>query len=396
MFSIEIILLYTGVLLLLSIFASKISEKISVPALLAFIVIGMLAGSEGIGGIYFDDPWIAKFVGIIALNFIIFSGGMETDWNHVRSIVIPGSLLSTLGVIGTAAITGLFAVKIMGLSLIEGMLLGSIVSSTDAPAVFGILKSKAINLKGKLRPLLEFECASNDPMAIFLTLGFMGILTSQGSGLLSLVPVLLLNIILGLVIGYFMASVTVYLMKNLHLGYHGLYPVLSIALMLMTYAVATVSKGNGFIAVYIMGLFLSKYDFGHKKNVRKFIEGLAWFMQIAIFLTLGLLVFPSQAFPMIPKGLLIAAALIFVARPLSVFLCLLPYKIPVNEKALISWVGLKGSTAVILAIFPLLAGITHAKDMFNVVFVIVLISVLVQGTSIPFVSRILKTDEPPQ
>lgn len=392
MYSIEVILLYTAALLLVSVLSSKISDKIAVPALLAFIVIGMLAGSEGLGGIYFDDPWIAKFIGIVALNFIIFSGGIETNWEHIRSIATPSFLLSTVGVVVTAIITGVFAVNVMGLSLIEGLLLGSIVSSTDAPAVFSILKSKQINLKGKLRPLLELESASNDPMAVFLTLGFMGMLASQGGSLLDLFPLLLLDMVLGLVIGYVMSKIGLYFMNNLHLSYHGLYPVLSIAMMLMTYAVATVAKGNGFIAVYIAGLLMSKYQFLHKKNVLKFHEGLAWFMQITMFLTLGLLVFPSQAFPLITKALLIAAVLMFVARPLSVFLCLFPFKMPFNEKILISWVGLKGATAIILAIFPLLSDVSHGKDIFNVVFVIVMISVLIQGTSIPFVSKMLKVE----
>ena len=391
---IENILLYTGVLFLLSVISSKISDRMAVPALLAFIVIGMLAGSEGLGGIYFDDPWIAKFIGIVALNFILFSGGMETNWKHMRSIALPGLMLATLGVVITAVVTGLFAVKIMGLSLVEGLLLGSIVSSTDAAAVFSILRNKHIHLKGTLQPLLELESGSNDAMAVFLTLGFLGILASQAGSLAGLFPLFLLDMALGLIIGYVMSRIGIYLMNNLHLGYHGLYPVLSIALMLIAYAVATIVKGNGFIAVYLVGLLMSREDFQHKKNIQKFHEGWAWLMQVAMFLTLGLLVFPSQVVPMISPGVLISAAVIFAARPLSVFVCLLPFKMPINEKLLVSWVGLKGAAAIILAIFPLLAGIGHAKEIFNVVFVVVLISVFVQGTSIPYVSKMLRVDTP--
>ncbi|MFA5183810.1 MAG: potassium/proton antiporter [Syntrophales bacterium] len=396
MLPIENILLYIGILLLLSVFSSKISDKMAVPALLAFIVIGMLAGSEGLGGIYFDDPWIAKFIGIVALNFIIFFGGMETDWKHMRSIALPGVMLATLGVVITALVTGLFAAMIMGWSLIEGLLLGAIVSSTDAAAVFSILRSRHIHLKGTLQPLLELESGSNDPMAAFLTLGFLGILANQGVSLVGLLPLFLLDMVLGLIIGYIMSRIGIYLMNRLHLGYHGLYPVLSIALMLIAYAIATIIKGNGFIAVYLVGLLMSREEFQHKKNIQKFHEGWAWLMQIAMFLTLGLLVFPSQAISMVSLGVLISAALIFAARPLAVFLCLLPFKMPINEKLLVSWVGLKGAAAIILAIFPLLTGIGHAKDIFNVVFVVVLISVFFQGTSIPYVSRLLKVDLPLQ
>ncbi|OGX15762.1 MAG: K+/H+ antiporter [Omnitrophica WOR_2 bacterium RBG_13_41_10] len=392
--AIETIILWAAVLTLISVLASKLSDRFALPALLLFLVIGMLAGSGGIGGIYFDDYGIAKSIGIIALIFIIYSGGLDTPWKSVKPLFFPGLVLSTAGVLITATVIGFFAVLILKFSLLEGLLLGSIVSSTDAAAVFSVLRSRKISLKGNLRPFLELESGSNDPMAVFLTIGCIGLLANPSSSVLNLIPFFVLNMGVGLLMGYCMSRVSIFLINKSKLEYESLYPVLTIALILFTYALTTVIKGNGFLAVYLLGLMMSRSDFVNKRSIIRFYEGIAWLMQIAMFLTLGLLVFPSQIVPIIVSGLLIAAVLILFARPISVFLCLMPFNFNFAEKTMISWVGLRGAVPIILATFPLLAGIAQAHAIFNIVFFVVLTSVLVQGTSIPVISKILKVTAP--
>ena len=389
---VETILLWAAVLMFASVLSSKISNKFAVPVLLLFLGVGMLAGSEGIGKIYFDNVQMAKNIGILALIFIIFSGGLDTNWKDTKSILIPGVLLATIGVFATAIVTGLFAVYILNFSLLEGILLGSIVSSTDAAAVFAILRSKRISLKKPLKPLLELESGSNDPMAIFLTMGFLSLLTVKGAGIVSLIPRFVLDMGMGALVGYLMAQAMSFFMKRLKLDYDGLYPVVTISLILFTYVFAVFLKGNGILAVYLAGLGLGQAEFPNKKSIMKFHDGLAWISQIAMFVTLGLLVFPSHLVPFIGSGLLVTLVLMFVARPVSVFLCLLPFNFSALKKIMLAWVGLRGSMPIILATFPLAAGIAQAETIFNIVFFIVIASVFIQGTSIPLVSRLLKLD----
>lgn len=390
----ETILLWVAVLLFVSVISSKISDRFAVPVLLLFLAIGMLAGSEGIGRIYFDNAQIAKSLGIVTLVFIIFSGGLDTNWKDSKSIVLPGILLSTIGVLVTAIITGFFAVYILKFSFFEGMLLGSIVSSTDAAAVFAVLRSRRISLKKPLKPLLELESASNDPMAIFLTLGFISLLTIKGAGLVSLVPRFALDMGMGALIGFLMARAIVFIVKRLRLDYEGLYPVITISLVLFTYVISVFLKGNGILAVYLAGLGLGQAEFPNKKFILKFHDGLAWISQIAMFVTLGLLVFPSHLVPLMGAGLLITLLLMVVARPVSVFLCLLPFRLSFPKKMMVAWVGLRGSVPIILATFPFTAGLPQADVYFNVVFFVVVASVFIQGTSIPIVSKMLKLDAP--
>ena len=381
-------------LALLSIVSSKLSDRFAVPAFLLFLTIGMLAGSEGLGGIYFDNYRIAKSIGVVALIFIIFSGGLDTTWKTVKPLLLPGLILSTAGVVMTALIVGVCAMGIFKFSLAEGLLLGAIVSSTDVAAVFSVLRLRKISLKGHLKPLLELESGSNDPMAVFLTLGFLGIITRSGSSFLQLLPLFVLDMGIGLLLGYAMSRLCVELVNRIKLEYEGLYPVLTIALVLLTYSLTTLTRGNGFLAVYVLGLMMSREEFVQKRSLIRFHEGMAWLMQITMFLTLGLLVFPSQIVPVVGSGLLIAVILIFLARPLSIFVCLLPFNFRFPEKVMIAWVGLRGAVPVILATFPLLAGIPQAHLIFNVVFFVVVASVLIQGTSIPMVSRLLGVNAP--
>ncbi len=392
--SFEFWLFFISLLIFISVISSKVLDRFAVPVLLVFLGIGILAGSEGIGRIYFDNAVFAKSLGTVALIFIIFSGGLDTDWKETKPVILPGIILSTLGVLITAVVTGFFAVYILNFSLLEGMLLGSIVSSTDAAAVFTTLRSKNISLKKPLKPLLEFESGSNDPMAVFLTVGVISLITVQGTKFISLVPSFIIDMGMGLAVGYVMAKFSLFLIKRLNLEYEGLYPVIMISLVLLTFTIAGFVKGNGFLAVYVAGLMLGKVEFQNKRMIKKFHDGIAWLMQIVMFVTLGLLVFPSQMLPYIWKGLLITVLLMVVARPAGVLISLLPFKMKFAKKLMISWVGLRGSVPIILATFPLTAGIDQANVIFNIVFFVVAISVFIQGTSIPIVSKLLGLDAP--
>ncbi len=390
----ENILLIGSVIVFISVLAGKTSFRIGVPTLIFFLAIGMLAGSEGIGKIPFDDPGIAQFIGIIALNFILFSGGFETDWHSVRPIMWQGITLSVFGVLLTTLTLGLFVWWVTDFSIYEGLLLGAIVSSTDAAAVFSILRSKSLALKGNIRPTLEFESGSNDPMAYILTIVFIGLVQNGQQSFWSVLPLFLTQLLLGGALGFLFGLASKYVINNIKLDYEGLYPVLSITLMLLTYSVTTSVGGNGFLAVYVSALYLGNQDLLHKRTIMKMFDGLAWLMQIILFVVLGLLVFPSHIVPVIGIGLLISGFLIFVARPLSVFLTLAPFRLKTRTKLFVSWVGLRGAVPIVFATFPLMAGLEQAEMIFNIVFFITLTSVLLQGTSIPLVAKWLHVSLP--
>ncbi len=391
----EYLLMGVAVLLLLSVISSKASTQLGVPTLVLFLAIGMLAGSDGPGGIYFNNPWLAQSLGTVALIFILFSGGLDTRWNEIKPILWKGAILSTLGVMLTAIIAGYAVYSLLDFSLLEAMLLAAIISSTDAAAVFSILRSRQISLKGELRPLLELESGSNDPMAIFLTTSLIVLIQNPTTPLAALIPMFAQQMALGAVFGYLLGKAMADVINRIRLDYQGLYPVLTISLILIIYAITSALGGNGFLAVYLAGLTLAKHTFIHKRSLLQYHDSLAWLMQIAMFLTLGLLVFPSQLLPIAGIGLLICFVLMFLARPISVLLCLLPFrKMTLEDRIMVSWVGLRGAVPIILATFPLVSGINKADMIFNIVFFVVLTSVLVQGSSIPFVARRLGVDEP--
>jgi cell volume regulation protein A len=394
--SVDHILLAAALLLLLSVIASKTSGRSGVPALIFFLLIGMLAGSEGPGGVEFDDPWLAQSLGVIALAFILFAGGLDTDWKSVRPVAHYGLALATVGVLLTALCLGAFVSVMLGYPLSQALLLGAIVSSTDAAAVFAVLRSKNVGLRGHLKPLLEFESGSNDPMAVFLTAGLIRFVMVPATSLTDLLVGFVLQMSLGAAAGYAMGRGTVLLVNRIRLEYEGLYPVLTLSLVLLTYGATATIGGNGFLAVYCAGLVIGNRDLIHKKSVMRFHDGLAWLMQIAMFLSLGLLVFPSRLLPIMGVGLVVSLFLMFVARPLSVLLVLAPARLPFRDKLLVSWVGLRGAVPIVLATFPLVADVPRADALFDLVFFIVLTSVLMQGTSIPLVARWLGVDAPLQ
>src|SRR5690554_1270890 len=392
--TIENILLVGSILLFVSIVVGKTSYKFGVPTLILFLAIGMLAGSDGIGGIHFDNPRIAQFIGIVSLNFILFSGGLDTNWTSVKPILREGLVLSTLGVLLTALSLGTFVWFVTDFTIYESMLLGSIVSSTDAAAVFSILRSKNLALKTNLRPTLELESGSNDPMAYVLTIAFLTLVINQDQGLASIIPMFLLQMSLGAIAGFAFGRISKYLINNIKLGFEGLYPVLVIALMFITFSATDFVGGNGFLAIYICAVYLGNQDLIHKKTILKMYDGLAWLMQIVLFLTLGLLVFPSQVLPYMGIGLLISLFLIIVARPVSVFLSLVFFKMKLRRRFYISWVGLRGAVPIVFATYPLLAGIDKANMIFNIVFFISLTSILIQGTTLSIVAKWLNVALP--
>lgn len=393
-FTSEYLLLGASVLLLLSVFASQASGRVGVPALSLFLAIGMLAGSDGPGGIHFDNPALAQSLGVVALAFILFAGGLDTEWGKVRQVLGKGLILATVGVGITALLVGWFATTVLKVSWLEGLLIGSIVSSTDAAAVFAVLRSRRVSLRGQLKPLLELESGSNDPMAVFLTVGVIGLLTGITGSVFDLIPQFVLQMTLGAALGYGMGAAMAWLVNRLRLEYSGLYPVLTLSLVLFAYSTTATIGGNGFLAVYVAGIIMGKSEFSRKRSLLQFHDGLAWLMQIVMFLTLGLQVFPSQLVPVASDGLLLSLFLMVCARPIAVFATLSFSRISLREKIMVSWVGLRGAVPIILATFPLVAGVRQAPMIFNVVFFIVLTSVLLQGTSIPILARWLKVDAP--
>jgi cell volume regulation protein A len=385
--TIELTFLVASVLLIISIIATRASNRFGVPALILFLAIGMLAGSEGPGRIDFADYQLAQTIGVIALIYILFSGGLDTDWQAIRPVLIQGALLANVGVLLSALIVSLFAVWVLQIGWIEALLLGAVVSSTDAAAVFSVMRDRAVNLKHNLEPLIELESGSNDPIAVFLTLGITGLIMTPGSSLFSLIPDFILQMVLGAGGGYLMGLLIVLAINWIRLKQEGLYVVFTLGLILLTYAATALIGGNGFLAVYLAGIVIGNKNIVHKRSILRFHDGIAWLMQITMFLSLGLLIFPSQLLPVAVPGLLLALFLIFVARPLSVFASLFWFRRSWRELFMVSWAGLRGAVPIVLATFPLLAGVPSAGLIFNVVFFIVLISVLLQGLTIAQVAR---------
>ena len=379
-----------SLLLLISILLSKTSHRLGIPSLILFLLLGMLAGSEGIGGIYFDDSSIAQFIGNIALVFIIFSGGLDTKWSEVKPILWRGIVLSTIGVFITAISLGFFINWCTDFSFMESLLIGSIVSSTDAAAVFAIFRSRGKQkLKNNLEPTLEFESASNDPMAYFLTTTMIFLIMNPSTSIESTIILLVKSLSLGALLGVVFGKGMVFLTNKVSLHIPALYPVRTIALALLTFSVSYLVGGNGLISVYIAALILGNSTFAHKKAQIQFFDGIAWLMQIIMFITLGLLVFPSQIVPVIGIGLIISFFLILVARPMAIFLCLIPFKVAVKDQVFISWVGIRGAVPIILATFPIAAGLGSAHMIFNIIFFITITSALLQGSTINIFAQYL-------
>jgi len=392
--TLEVIFIITAGLLFLSVAASKISARIGVPSLFLFIGIGILAGSDGPGGIWFDNYIVASDISIMALALILFSGGLETDISEIRPVLKRGAILSTLGVFITAGLVGIFVHAILGLDLMTGMLIGAIISSTDAAAVFGILRTRQLGLPRQLRSLLELESGSNDPMAVFLTIGLVTLVASKGSHPAEILVLFVTQISFGLLAGWGAGRLITFVLRKFRLEYEGLYPIFTIASVLAVYGTTALLDGSGFLAVYIMGIIIGNQNFAHRRSILRFHNATGWLMQIVMFITMGLLVFPHQLPEILLPALGVTFFLIFIARPIAIGLCLFPFRIPLREWAFISWVGLKGAVPIVLGIFPLLHKIPDAQIIFNIVFFVVLVSLILQATSIPWVAKKLGLVEP--
>lgn len=394
--SLEWIFIILSALVILSVLTIKFSIRFGVPSLVLFIAIGMLAGSDGPGGIEFDNPYLVQSMGITALVLILFAGGLETEWAGVRPILWRGLSLSTIAVLFTGLLVGVFVSWVQGFSFLEGLLLGAIVSSTDAAAIFMMLRSRNANLPKRLTQLLEFESGSNDPMAVMLTIALIRLLMEPSTSFGELVAFFVVEMVVGTVVGIAMGEIMRRAFNALDLRVEGIYLVLSVALVLMTYGLTTFLHGSGFLAVYLAGLSMQRKPFVHQQNVLRFHDGLAWLMQVTMFLMLGLQVFPARLVPVAWVGILVSLFLIIVARPAAVHLSLAFSSMPFREQTLVAWAGLRGSVPIILATFPLLAGVKQADTIFHLVFFITLTSVFIQGTTIVWASHLLKIDASPQ
>ncbi|MDR2556102.1 MAG: potassium/proton antiporter [Bacteroidales bacterium] len=393
------ILLIGSVLLFFSVLAGQGSQRIGVPALLLFLAVGILAGSEGLftlisgvpdSGIHFDNPLLVQYIGIVALCFILWSGGMDTKWKQVRPVLWAGTSLSILGTIVTALATGVFVWLVSDFTLVEGLLLGSVTASTDAAAVFSILRSRSLSLRHNLRPLLEFESGSNDPIAFLLTILFIEIWKSPGVGFAPFLLQFLTDMIIGAGVGFVMGWISVKVINRIKTQYIGLFTVAVISFVFFTYSFTELIGGNGFLAVYIAGIFFGNHKIVHKENIESSFDGFAWLMQVVLFVVLGLQVYPSQEWQVLGIGFAVSLFMIIVARPLSVFICLAFSKFDIKSKLFVSWVGLRGAAPIVFATYPMVAGVEKASAIFHIVFFIAFTSMLIQGTSIPIVGKWLK------
>ena len=401
--SAELLLLTGSVLFFISMLLGKAGHRFGVPVLLLFLLVGMVFGSDGFG-LQFENVQTAQMIGTICLTIILFSGGLDTKFNEIRPVIGPGVVLATLGVLITALVTGFFIWWLsghmfagLGIGFLTALLLASTFSSTDSASVFGILRSKGLVLKNNLRPMLELESGSNDPMAYMLTIMFMGIIqsgTEPQIGMVLLQTVIQLTV--GAACGYLGGKAAVSIINRIRMDNASLYPILLLILGIFIFAATYFLKGNGYLAVYIAGLVIGNAKFSHKRTSMKFMDGFAWMSQILLFLTLGLLVNPAELIPVLVPAVIVSFFLILVGRPLTVFLTLAPFrKIGFKDKLYVSWVGLRGAVPIIFAILPLAAGIPDARWIFNMVFVITIVSLLVQGTSLPLVAKWLKLADKP-
>lgn len=398
-----------AILILAGACSSKISSRLNVPVLLVFLSVGMLAGSDFLEILSFENATAANIIGSVAMAFILFSGGYDTSWKSIKSVIGYGSVLSSLGVLLTALFVGIFTFGLFTIgfryfpdslgfsekpSFEWCLLLGSIVSSTDAAAVFSILRSRSVSLRGRLQPLLEYESGSNDPMAAFLTVFMIEMILTPGQSYWTILPNFLLKMSLGIFYGFLIAKLAVWLFNQIDFEYDGLYYVLGIGVVLLTLGVSEISYGNGFMAVYVCGTVMGNSKFIYQHGIGRFHDGIGWLMQVMLFGMLGLLSFPKQLGNVAIPGIAIALFMMFFARPFAVFLCMIKSKFTMKERLFISWVGLRGGAPIMLATFPLMEDLPDAWKMFSIVFFIVLASVLAQGKTLMPFARILKLDKP--
>ncbi|MCM1109352.1 MAG: potassium/proton antiporter [Clostridium sp.] len=401
MFTGENVVLVGSILLFVSIVVSRTGYRFGVPTLLLFLVVGMLFGSDGLG-LQFNDVGTAQFIGMLALSVILFSGGMDTKLSDVRPIWKPGLTLSTLGVLFTALFTGLFIWWLSGMewthlsfSLTVSLLLAATMSSTDSASVFGILRSQKMNLKHNLRPMLELESGSNDPMAYMLTVMLIQLIQTSGMGWGAIAWSFVVQFAVGALAGYLLGRMAILIINRIGVDNPSLYPILLLSFVFFIFSITDLLGGNGYLAVYIAGMVVGNHRIMYSREITTFMDGLTWLFQIVMFLVLGLLVNPHEMLSVAGVALLIGVFMILVSRPLSVFLCLLPFRrLTLPSRLFVSWVGLRGAVPIIFATYPVVAGVEGASLIFNVVFFITIVSLVVQGTTVSRAARRLRLSIP--
>jgi cell volume regulation protein A len=375
-------ILITAILFIAGVLTTKFSARLGVPALVLFMMVGMVMGSDVLGIIYFDNASKAQMIGVFALIIILFEGGLQTKWKTLRPVILPSLSLATIGVLLTSGIVAVAAWLILGLGWLEALLFGAIVGSTDAAAVFAVLKEQ--NIKERIATTLEAESGSNDPMAVFLTVALIELITIPDTNIFIMIGNFFLQMGLGVLLGFIFGKLAVKALNRINLDSSGLYPIFAIAFALLTYGITAFINGSGLLAVYVLAIIIGNAEIAYRHSIFRFSEGFAWMMQISMFVILGLLVFPSELFTwaIIWKGLLISAILMLVARPIAVFVSTIKMNYSNKELVFLSWAGLKGAVPIVLATFPLLADVEGSQLIFNVVFFVVLTSCLIQGATI--------------
>ncbi|MCF6410812.1 potassium/proton antiporter [Pseudalkalibacillus salsuginis] len=383
-FSVENTILVVSILLIIGVITAKFSSRLGLPSLVFFIVVGMVLSQY----IYYDNAILTQLIGTFALIVILFEGGLQTEWHHIKKVYKPSLSLATIGVLVTTSVTGIAAKYILGVTWFEGFLFGAIVGSTDAAAVFAALGNK--DIKRKLTSTLEAESGTNDPMAIFLTVAFLELIQDPETNPFLLMFNFFWQMGIGLLFGFILGKMAVWLINNINLDSSGLYPVLSIAIAVFAFGITTLFEASGFLAVYTMAVFLGNHDITYRHSIVRFNEGFAWMMQILMFILLGMLVFPDQLLKVFWQGILLSSILMIVARPVGVFISLVFTKFNLKEKLFISWAGLKGAVPIVLATYPLVVDIENSGLIFNVVFFVVFTSALIQGATISPLSKYFK------
>lgn len=380
------ILLLVAIVIIVCILCNKLSNRLGIPMLLAFIILGMIFGSDGIFKIPFDNYSFAEQICSIALIFIMFYGGFGTKWNEAKPIACRAILLSSIGVVITAFITGLFCYYILNIDFLESLLIGSVISSTDAASVFSILRSKRLNLKYNTASLLEVESGSNDPCSYMLTVIILSIM--KGTASVKTISFMILSqVLIAIVLSVIIAVVSLWILTHFHFVTSGFDTIFVVAVAILSYTVPSLLGGNGYLSVYIVGIILGNHSIKNKQPLVHFFDGVTGLMQMLIFFLLGLLSFPSQLPKILLPSLLIAVFLTFVARPLSVFMILSPFRCKVNQQLLVSWAGLRGAASIVFSITATISTAQTNQDIFHIVFGIVLFSILLQGSLIPLAAK---------
>ena len=379
-------ILLVAAVILLCLSLNKMSNKLGIPMLLAYILLGMMFGTDGILKIPFDNFTIAEQICTVSLIFIMFYGGFGTNWKQAKPVAGKAVLLSTVGVILTAVTTGAFCHFILKMDFWESMLIGSVISSTDAASVFSILRSKRLNLKNNTASMLEVESGSNDPCSYMLTVIILTIMSGELSGS-SLVVMIFSQIIFGILVGVVVALAAAFILKKVNFATDGFDTIFVFSMALVSYAGATMINGNGYLAAYIAGIILGNTPLHHKKSLVHFFDGITGLMQMLIFFLLGLLAYPSQLPKILPIALAIAVFLTFVARPVSIFAILMPFRCPVKQQLLVSWAGLRGAASIVFAIMATVSPAYTKNDLFHIVIFIVLFSISIQGTLLGLVAK---------